>query len=599
MSLRNYIIIGLVAVLVAAVLGTTYILRGFEGAAKPHLPPMQFVTRSGSQLLLNGRPFRFAGSNMHWLAINDAGNYVPPFEVKDGFASAKAMGETVVRSHSLGISVGCPNCIEPKLGVFNQTAFRHVDYAIKVAREYGIHLVIPLTDNYHYTTGGKHTFTDWRGISNENEFYTNPQVISDFETYIKTLLDHVNIYTGIQYKDEPTIMAWETGNEINPPISWTQQISTYIKSIDNKHLVIDGREGVDPQVASLTNVDIVSNHYYPMNVTQLMIDATAAQEARKVFIAGEFQWNDTYGGDSLESFLAAIKSNPAISGDLFWELWPHNNQYGFVSNQAKFTLHYPGDSPFMQAQVSLLRTHAFEMAGMPVPPEQVIGSPLLRTVVRTASQNILIWRGAVGAANYSVERSAIGPNGPWATICDRCATDMATPWTDNAPLSGATWYKVVPYTTTNVAGSPSNVYQARSTGLLIDTLSNWSDTYAHSNDLSVNTVNSSYMNGASSAITRTMATNAYIVWQKQGITSFQAATYFWPNEPVDNFSIYTSSDGSTWQLTHPEISKIATNWSEYIYSVNGLSNANYVKIVWNNIHGKPWSPELGAVSISY
>ena len=593
--LRSYIIISLIIVFLGAIFSSVYAL-GIVGRIPAS--SMSFVKRSGSQLTLNNHPFRFAGANMHWLALGDSGNYTPSFEVDDGFASAKAMGLTVVRSHSLGISVGCPNCIEPRLGVFNQTAFNSVDYAIKVAGEYGIHLIIPLTDNYHYTTGGKHTFTDWRDISHENDFYTNTQVISDFETYINTLLNHVNVYTGIAYKDDPTIMAWETGNEIDPPTSWTQQISTYIKSIDSQHLVIDGREGVDPHIATLTNIDITSDHFYPMNVSRLTSDAEAAQKAKKAFLAGEFQWNDTSGGDSLNSFLSAIMSNRAISGDLFWELWPHGDSYGFISNQVQFTLHYPGDSPSMQAQVTLLRSYAFKMMGQVAPPERVLGSPSLSTVIRTDSQNTLIWRGAVGAADYSIERSTSGSNGPWTSICNQCVADANAPWTDSSPPSSATWYRVIPYTVAGVTGSASNVYQARSTGLAIDDLNDWSHVYAHSSHLTFSTANSNFMNNDSSVATRTTSTPEYIIWRHNGMTSFQAITYFWPKEPVSNFSIYVSGDGVSWKFVRPEMSVLNSNWFEYIYSLNGLSNTNYVKVVWNNTHGNSWSPAIGSVSLS-
>src|SRR6266700_3238414 len=147
-----------------------------------------FVTRSGPHLMLNGQPFRFAGANMHWLALDDSATYTSQFRVNDGLDAAQVRGVTVVRSHDLGISVGCSNCIEPSLGLFNESALAHVDYAIKAARDHGIRLIIPFTDNWHYSAGGKHTFTDWRHLSDENQFYFKSEVIGDFETYIRTLL---------------------------------------------------------------------------------------------------------------------------------------------------------------------------------------------------------------------------------------------------------------------------------------------------------------------------------------------------------------------------------------------------------------------------
>src|SRR5437016_5442405 len=57
-----------------------------------------FVTRSGTQLMLNGHPFRFAGANMHWLGLDDSGNYPSQFRVDDGLDAAQEMGATVIRS---------------------------------------------------------------------------------------------------------------------------------------------------------------------------------------------------------------------------------------------------------------------------------------------------------------------------------------------------------------------------------------------------------------------------------------------------------------------------------------------------------------------
>jgi hypothetical protein len=31
-------------------------------------------------------------------------------------------------------------------------------------------------------------------------------------------------------------MAWETGNEIDPPTSWAKVIATFLKNIDSHHL---------------------------------------------------------------------------------------------------------------------------------------------------------------------------------------------------------------------------------------------------------------------------------------------------------------------------------------------------------------------------
>ena len=71
--------------------------------------------------------------------------------------TAKEMGARVVRSQTLGDSVGCELCIEPQLGIFNPDAFKAIDYAIKAAHDRGIRLII--------TLGGRlcHLHLQWTG----------------------------------------------------------------------------------------------------------------------------------------------------------------------------------------------------------------------------------------------------------------------------------------------------------------------------------------------------------------------------------------------------------------------------------------------------
>lgn len=416
-----------------------------------------FVTRSGAQLMLDSKPFRFAGANIYWLGLDEnvgGVNYPTPFRVDDALTTAEAMGATVVRAHTLGISVGCKLCVEPSLGVFNETALQHIDYAIKEAHNHHIRLIIPLVDNWHYYHGGKHTFTDWRNLPVEDEFYTDPTVISDFEQYIQHLLDHVNTYTGIAYKNDPTIMAWETGNEISPPTAWTEKIATFIKSIDSHHLVMDGSQSLDLNALSLPNVDLYTTHFYPITISLFQEDAQIVARRHKVYIVGEYDWSGTHGGDALSAFLPAIEHS-TTAGDLYWSLLPHNDTYGFVGHNDGYTLHYPGDTTDMRTRVQLLVAHAYRMRGIaPVPLPAPI-APLITSI----SGNRIAWRGAALAVAYSVERSTSGASGPWIVICNKCATDNDTPWLDSSVPTGNVWYRVRGYNQTGAAGPYSPVYQ--------------------------------------------------------------------------------------------------------------------------------------------
>jgi mannan endo-1,4-beta-mannosidase len=460
LTLRRYLAIGGILIILGTV-GAVFALHAYSSKSNAqsntqssNLDSKGFVTRSGAQLILNGKPFRFAGANIYWLGLDEnvgGVNYPTHFRVDDAFSAVAEMGATVVRSHTLGISVGCSLCLEPSLGNFNQTAFDSIDYAIQSAAEHHIHLVIPLVDNWHYYHGGKHTFTDWRSINNENKFFTDKTVIHDFEEYINTLLNHVNQYTGVAYKNDPTIMAWETGNELVPPVSWTKTIADYIKSIDNSHLVMDGTALVNTDALSLTNVDIYTQHYYPANISQMQSDAATTTAAKKVFLVGEYDW---VNGDPLSSFLAAIEKSSA-AGDLYWDFFPHNDTYGYVQHGDNFTLHYPGDTSSMREAVQLLRAHAYRMQGRPAPPVGTPGAPVITGI----QGKTIAWRGTALGDTYSVERSTAGPDGPWTVICDRCATDNTTPWTDAKQPSGHPWYRVQAYNIAGVVGPYSNVYE--------------------------------------------------------------------------------------------------------------------------------------------
>jgi hypothetical protein len=64
------------------------------------------------------------------------------------------------------------------------------------------------------------------------------------------VLERVNTFTGIAYKDDPAILGWELANEPRAPEAgaavldgWIAEMSAHLKSIDPDHLVSTGSEG--------------------------------------------------------------------------------------------------------------------------------------------------------------------------------------------------------------------------------------------------------------------------------------------------------------------------------------------------------------------
>ena len=79
------------------------------------------------------------------------------------------------------------------------------------------------------------------------EFYTNPVIVSDFKNYVKKLITHVNPYTGLSYADDPTIYAYESGNELSGPVfgdmdvpvEWTREIAVREHRLDRR--LVEGK----------------------------------------------------------------------------------------------------------------------------------------------------------------------------------------------------------------------------------------------------------------------------------------------------------------------------------------------------------------------
>jgi hypothetical protein len=426
---------------------TLLLLVALTILSRPAIPQASrddFVHRDGSHLTLHGQLFRFAGANIYWLGLDenvDGVRYPTKFRTDDALQTAKEMGATVVRAHTLGISTGNSLSIEPARNQFNDRAFVPIDYAIAEAARLGIRLIIPLTDNYHYYSGGKHNFTDWEHLP-ENEFFTNASVIGDFETYIQHLLNHVSPITGIALKDDPTILAWETGNEIYPPTTWTATIAGYLKSIDKNHLVVDGHYGVDEAALSLADIDLCSAHF---NGTVFKMTAEALNRqviraaGKRPLLVGEFDWSNRHGSGNLIEFLSATRNATSVAGATYWSLFGHNDRSGYVQHLDGFTLHYPGDTLEMRSEVSQLRTFAFEIRGLNVPP---YGIPEVPEITGIARAGFIAWRGAANASTYQVERSLIGPSGPWVVLTTGSVTDNDTPWKLPSGAGHSAWYRV-------------------------------------------------------------------------------------------------------------------------------------------------------------
>jgi hypothetical protein len=481
--------------LLAVVLATALAVLSlaFSAGPAPAAGRSDFVQRDGTRLTLQGKPFRFAGPNAYWLGLDENVGGIDPsdpatvdyptsFRIRDGLTTAKAMGATAVRAHTLGVSTGTAKALEPELGRYNAAAFAPIDYAVAEAGRLGLKLIIPLTDNWRYYHGSRFDYLQWLGLSTADDgaaFYTDPDARAAYQRYVKQLLQHRNPYTGLRYVDDPTIMAWELGNELNGMTAdWVQTNAAYVKKLAPRQLVAAGKQfGVDPAVLAARDVDISDSHYYPPTAAGISADAKTVTDAGKVYLAGEFG-----SGSATDELLTAVAADPNVTGATFWSLFPHADHYGYVQHDDGFTLHHPGDTPEMRQRVTALTRFASAMSGRAV--GRVVGDrPLVTAVSKNAGLNAVAWRGTAGADGYRIQRSVLG--GGWKTVsgADPVSANDA-PWLDRATVPTSSRYRVQAVDASGrvvATSAPAGV--AWNTAVRVDPLEDWFVTAGHSASL--------------------------------------------------------------------------------------------------------------------
>ncbi|KAG2712426.1 hypothetical protein I3760_04G125100 [Carya illinoinensis] len=216
-------------------------------------PKFDFVERNGTQFMLDGRAFYVNGWNSYWLMDRAVEDYSRP-RIRAMLQAGAKMGLTVCRTWAF--NDGAYNALQISPGRFNEQVFQALDHVIAEARQHGIRLLLSLVNNLQ-AYGGKTQYVKWAweegiGLSASNDsFFFDPSIRNYFKNYIKTILTRRNSITGIEYRNDPTIFAWELINEPRCMTDtsgdtlqdWIEEMSTFVKSIDKNHLLTVGLEG--------------------------------------------------------------------------------------------------------------------------------------------------------------------------------------------------------------------------------------------------------------------------------------------------------------------------------------------------------------------
>jgi mannan endo-1,4-beta-mannosidase len=399
-----------------------------------------FLHVTNGQLMFNGYPFRFGGGNSYGLMFE------PAPTVDQVLGTAANGGLKAVRMWAFD-DIGVPGPSNTfYLQYWNGSApayndgpngLANVDYAVHKAGQLGLKLIIPFTNNWP-DYGGMDQYVAWNNGSYHDQFYTDPTIRQWYKNWIAHLLNHVNTFSGIAYKNDPTIAIWELANEprcagtgkptsgtctTQTITSWIADVASYIKSIDSNHLVAVGDEGfycipgkppsdflencssgVDTLAFSeVPHIDLMGFHLYPEGwgqsiawsetfTNQHLYDAE--HTVNKPVYLGEFGLLSGNTRNFVYQDWTDRVLNQGGAGALFWDLMPGQPSPSAAESPTNFDLE--AGAPTLITIDNFERMMAANTM-LPLPPvagNQWATTPFNQPVTLNPLQNDVAYAGA-------------------------------------------------------------------------------------------------------------------------------------------------------------------------------------------------------------
>jgi mannan endo-1,4-beta-mannosidase len=279
------------------------------------------------------------------------------------------------------------SAIRPGPGDFREAGLRGLDQAIWEAKRRGIRLIVPLVNNWA-DYGGLPAYAAWASkadgvVHTHDDFFFDPRMRQWWKDYVTRLAERVNTFTGVAYKDEPAILAWEVANELRCTTcggtsrltDTVRELADFLRRAFPRHLIADGGEGFDDdrgayfglsndypirgaegssfsRLAALDELDLVSYHYYPKSYglesardAQLWIQRHQAIAIvyGKVAYLGECGYvaPDAERAVSYDEWLGHLFDENAGPIGLMWQLLPDarrpNDEFSVYSRRDRAT----------------------------------------------------------------------------------------------------------------------------------------------------------------------------------------------------------------------------------------------------------------------
>ncbi len=563
---------------------------GTVGAARASVnkaPLANFITRQGDKLMDGDREFRFIGANMPGLVLPyDWTLYLPerlhlptPWEQEDAFKTLDQMNLRVVRLWNLPIRDPKEQPADGGMtwhyvqgpGQFNDAAFKTVDHLFALANKYGVRVIFDFTAEAGDYLGGIGTYAAHRGKKRQ-EFYTDAQVKEDYKATIRYVLTRTNTVTGVPYRDDKAVLAWQFGNEMHSaPPEWLAEMAAYIKSLAPNQLVAETRHTSGKPHVIDPNIDLYTRHYYGNyaavgnNWIEACRKEVASLKGQRPFFVGEFgpyidgkSFTHENVVDRIQEFLGFVCGQEGMSGAMLWSMYFHHQDGGFYWHQimtypAVWSYHWPGfasaEAQREQGIMSAMREAAFRIQGLPVPPLPVPETPELLPIGEVP---LISWRGSAGATGYDIERAAQAA-GPWTAIATNvCDADVAYRplFSDTTARAGDTWFYRVAARNASGVSAPSNIVGpvVVKRVCLADELQDFSRTHARSDGLQLsNDYNALY---AEYLFRAKGEAGDWITYQvPTAIESVKVVAFF--AKDIADLTLQTSADGTAFTSVEP------------------------------------------------
>lgn len=260
-----------------------------------------FVRRSGGQLILDGQPYYYVGTNA-W--------YLPQLASKGEGGDSVRLSRELNQLSKLGIKnvrilVGADGhptkhkvqpILQPRPGEYNDTLLQALDRLLVELDRRQMKAVLYLNNSWSWS-GGYASYLRWANgdaaelvdsmewgawCRHAAHFAQTPKAQELFFNHVRRIVGRTNSITGRPYSEESAIMSWQIGNEPRafseeskePFARWIGQTAAIIKQIDPNHLVSVGSEGkigCESDVELYTrlhadpNIDYLTIHIWPYN----------------------------------------------------------------------------------------------------------------------------------------------------------------------------------------------------------------------------------------------------------------------------------------------------------------------------------------------